>query len=137
MTVYKRKPTNNSFNKGGGGKKFTPGLKEGFNNFLTSLVKLPFGMLASEELLDLDAIKKFLASDGKKTLRGLIVAAIGAKSDDVVEDATAFIFEGASDASKVYNIDCFVKFQEYGKNEDYKKANLDYAEMFKSIFGLK
>ena len=86
-------------------KKRIPTLRDGFNNFMLSLIKLPFGTIIDKKIVDVENLKKVLVDKSEMSLAELIRAAINIKDDNMVEAALDALFpaELEEKAAKVFD----------------------------------
>lgn len=128
-----------SFSKGGAKPKYVPGLKDGYNNFITSLVGLPFRTLNGELPVPLDSVIETLKSKEKVTVKTAILALFGITDPEHIPDALVALFNPADPKEMVnlgYKISNFEKLLEY-QTPEYKAAGLEAIEAIKEIAKLK
>jgi len=119
-------------------KTYTPTLKDGFNNFMISLLRVPFSYRGStwtpeDVTVKMNKLEEHLErTEGALVVRDFIRIWFGVTKDDEVEDGIGTIFNGQA-LSLEYALNSFEKENANNKNEGYKAAGDSLVEVGRNI----
>jgi hypothetical protein len=126
MSKYGKRPPTPP--KKGGKQAYTPTLKDAAKDFVSSLVNIPV------------KFDKVEFGDKEVTLAAAVFTLLGldtlpADHDELVAELFGRVYPAGSEADlkKIeYAISAFERFQEYKKNEEFKKVNLEFIKLVRT-----